>query len=62
VTRSQKKLANKICAISPFWADEPLGAIVMKVGLYSRPKMKSDSLSAKSRADIAFVSMFLMHW
>jgi hypothetical protein len=33
VTSEKKKLANKICAISPYWADEPLWAIVMKVGL-----------------------------
>jgi hypothetical protein len=28
-----KKLANRICATSPYWADKPLGAIVMKIGL-----------------------------
>jgi hypothetical protein len=32
-TRSEKKLANRICATSPYWADESLGAIVMKIGL-----------------------------
>jgi hypothetical protein len=30
----KKKLANRICATSSYWADEPLGVIVMKVGLY----------------------------
>jgi hypothetical protein len=25
--------ANKTCATSPYWADEPLAAIVMKVGV-----------------------------
>jgi hypothetical protein len=34
MTRNEKKLANRICATSPQWADEPLGAIVMKVGLW----------------------------
>jgi hypothetical protein len=31
--KKKKKLANRICATSPYWADEPLGAIVMKIGL-----------------------------
>jgi hypothetical protein len=32
VTRREKeKLANQICATSPYWADELLGANVMKV-------------------------------
>jgi hypothetical protein len=34
VTRSEKNLANKICATSSYWADEPLGATVLKVGLW----------------------------
>jgi hypothetical protein len=29
----KKKLANRKCATSTDWADEPLGAIVMQVGL-----------------------------
>jgi hypothetical protein len=36
VTRSEKKgkeLANRKCATSPYWADEPLEANVVKVGL-----------------------------
>jgi hypothetical protein len=33
VTRSEKKLANKICATSLYWADKLLGANVVKVGL-----------------------------
>jgi hypothetical protein len=31
--KQRKKLGNKICAASPYWADEPLRAIIMKVGL-----------------------------
>jgi hypothetical protein len=33
VTISEKKLARRKCATSPYWADEPLGANVVKVGL-----------------------------
>jgi hypothetical protein len=33
VTRSEKNWGYKKCATSPYWADEPLGAIVMKVDL-----------------------------
>jgi hypothetical protein len=33
VTRSEKKTGKQKTATSPYWADEPLGAIVMKVGL-----------------------------
>jgi hypothetical protein len=29
----KKELANKKCATSPYWAYEPLGAIVKKVDL-----------------------------
>jgi hypothetical protein len=33
VTRSEKNWVTKKCATSPYWADEPLGAIVIKVDL-----------------------------
>jgi hypothetical protein len=34
VTRCEKKtLGNKVCTTSPYWADEPLGANAVKVGL-----------------------------
>jgi hypothetical protein len=35
----KKKLANRKCATSPYWADEPIGANVMKVGTYHDVRM-----------------------
>jgi hypothetical protein len=31
--KRKKKTANRICANSPYWADELVGAILMKIGL-----------------------------